>query len=135
MTEQALKFVGKVDEAAILHEEIARMDKRLKELKRELAEMALFKDGSKTGHVYGAKWHATVGLKETVRFDQERLAELRTAMGDREFFRVFKWSFEPASKKLLDAAIEFGAHGEAIRRTFTVVPASPQVTFKPMEDR
>ena len=134
-TAQTFEFNSLVDEAAALHEEIAAKDKRLKELKRTLAEMAVFKDGSKTGHVFGTRWHATVGLKETVKFDQAALATLRADMGDREFFRVFKWSYEPVSKKELDGAIAYGEFGEAIKRTFSVSPASPQVTFKPMEER
>jgi hypothetical protein len=55
-------------------------------------------------------------------------------MGDGEFFRVFRWTFEPVSKKTLDAALEFSGHAEAIRAAFTVKPGAPQFTFALMED-
>ena len=130
-----LEFQTLVDRAAILHEEIAAKDKELKELKQLLAEgVAVFKEGSKTGHAFGVRWHAIVSLKEYIKWDQAALDALRIKMGDESFFKVFKWVFEPISKKLLDGAIEFDKDfGGDIKAAFAVTPGAPSVTFKPME--
>jgi hypothetical protein len=132
--EAAIKYESLVDRAGALHEEIAVKDKELKEIKRTLAGMAEYKEGSKTGHVFGQRYHAVVSLKTNVKWDQDALDRLRRTMGDPAFFRVFKWAYEPVSKKVLDGAIDFGEHGEAIRATYTETEGSPQVTFKLMEE-
>jgi hypothetical protein len=131
---KVLEFQTLVDYAAKLHEEISAKDKELKEIKKKLAEKAEFKEGSKTGHVFGVRWHATVALKEAIKWDQDALRALRLAIGDEDFFKIFKFIYEPVSKKALDGAIDFGLHGEDIKKAFTITPGSPQVTFKPMED-
>ena len=137
LNEKVLNFESAqslVDRAGALHDEISAKDKELKELKLRLAELADYKEGSKTGHVFCDKFHATVALKENVKWDQKALEALRIKMGDANFFKVFRWIFEPQSKKVLDGAIDFGEFGSEIKKAFTTSPGSPQVTFKPMED-
>jgi hypothetical protein len=122
-----------IDRAGALDVEVKRKTEELRSMKARLAELAEYKEGSKTGHAFGGRFKITVSLRENVKWDQEALNRLRDAMGDEEFFKVFEWAFEPRSKKLLDGAIEFGRFGEAIKGTFTTAPGAPQVTFKPIE--
>jgi hypothetical protein len=122
-----------VDMAGKLHEEIEQKTKELKDIKSKLAEQAEYKPGVKTGHIYGQAYSATVQLKEYVKWDQQVLDNLRLKMGDIEFFKVFKWEFEPISKKLLDGALEFGQYGADIRTAFTTTAGSPQISFKKLE--
>jgi hypothetical protein len=123
-----------VDLAGKLHEEIDVKTKELKEIKAKLAKAAEYKPGSKTGHIFGDNYSATVQLKEYVKWDQTALDTLRQTMGDEEFFKVFKWEFEPQSKKVLDGALEFSAFGADIKKTFTVTQGAPQISFKRLED-
>jgi hypothetical protein len=124
---------GLVDRAGALHAEISEKTEELRGLKAKLASLAEFKPGSKTGHIYGNHFAATVQLSETLKWDQKKLGALRVTMGDEEFFKVFQWKYEPVSKKLVDGALEFGKFGGAIKEALTVVAGSPQATFKIME--
>jgi hypothetical protein len=123
-----------VDQAAQLAVEVNQKTEELRGLKVRLAELAEFKEGKKTGHITGNHFQATVSLKENVKWDQKALESLRSDIGDEEFFKIFKWTFEPHSKKVLDGAMDFGPYKLIIAKAFTVSPGSPQVTFKPMED-
>ena len=122
-----------IDRAGALDAEVKRKTEELRTMKARVAELAEYKEGSKTGHAFGGRFKITVSLRENVKWDQDALNKLRDKMGDEEFFKVFEWAFEPKSKKLLDGAIEFGRFGEAIKGTFTTTPGAPQVTFKPIE--
>jgi hypothetical protein len=122
------------DRAGQLHEEIRRKTEELSELKAELAREAVYKEGCRTGHLAGNVFAVTVQLRETVKWDQKALESLRGEMGDGDFFKVFRWTFEPDSKKALDAALEYSPWARKIRDAFKASPAAPSVTFKRMED-
>jgi hypothetical protein len=122
-----------IDRAGVIHAEIAQKTLELRDLKTVIAKMASYKEGSKTGHIDGELFSATVQLKENVTWDQNKLEALRVLMGEEEFFKVFQWKFEPKSKKILDGALEFGQFGNQIREAFTVSPGSPQLSFKKLE--
>lgn len=122
-----------VDRAAALKEIIAEMTEDLRRINLTLAERAEFKPGSKTGHLAGRHFAAKVALRENVKWDQSALAAIRERMGDAEFFRVFKWTFEPLSAKVLAGALEFGQHGHLIAAARTVSDGAPQVSFEKLE--
>ena len=130
---EKLSLPDLIDLAGAVHAEIKDREKRLSEIKGRIAEAAVYKGDSKTAHLDGLRYAVTVQKKENVKWDQGKLEELREAAGDGEFFKVFKWTFEPHSKKLLDGALEFGAHRELIKAAMAVTPGSPTFTFKPME--
>lgn len=122
-----------VDRAAMLKESIAEMSEELRGINFQLAGQADYKEGSKTGHLIGRHYSAKVQLKENVKWDQAALNALRQTMGDEEFFKVFKWIFEPASAKTLAGALQFGQHGPLIEAARTVTPGTPYVTFEHLE--
>jgi len=127
------ELVRLVDDAAILKEEITTKTERLREINHQLASHAQYKDGAKTGYISGQHFTAKVQLKENTKWDQAALEELRAMIGDEEFFRVFKWTFEPKNAKTLAGALEFGEHKERIAAARTVTDGSPSVTFEKLE--
>jgi len=140
MPERVLKFnpaksdtATLVDKAAALKEEIAAATNELKEINLVLAEKAEFKPGSKTGHLTGRHYQAKIQLKEYTKWDQELLEKARKKMGDTEFFKVFRWTFEPKSAKTLAGALEFGSHAKIIESARTVTDGAPYITFEMME--
>ena len=122
-----------VDRAAVLKEQITALTDELRQINETLAGTADFKPGSKTGHISGRHYLAKIQLKEYTKWDQSRLNEARAVMGDAEFFRVFKWTFEPVSAKTLAGALEFGQFTELIEAARTVTEGTPYVTFEKME--
>lgn len=123
-----------VDQAAALKDTITDLTEQLRRVNLTLAERADYKPGSKTGHLAGRRYVAKVQRKDYVKWDQDLLHDAREVMGDVEFFRVFKWTFEPKSAKTLAGAMEFGAHAELIQSARTVTEGSPYVTFERLED-
>lgn len=122
-----------VDRAALLKDKITTLTDELRQINETLAGTADFKPGSKTGHISGRHFAAKISLRENVKWDQPRLNEARAVMGDAEFFRVFKWTFEPVSAKTLAGALEFGQHAELIEAARTVTEGTPYVTFEKLE--
>jgi len=123
-----------VDQAATLKATITDLTERLRRVNLTLAERADYKPGSKTGHLAGRHFVAKVQRKDYVKWDQDLLHDVREVMGDVEFFRIFKWTFEPKSAKTLAGAMEFGAHAELIGAARTVTEGSPYITFERLED-
>lgn len=117
----------------------ARMDAdkaRLASINATLANLATYKEGSNTGHIYDANYHVKVTRKVNVKWDQAELSRARNALGDDLFFEVFKWKYEPASKKALDGFLQYGdkmmvALVEAAK---TETPGTPAVEYETLED-
>ena len=122
-----------VDQAAELKEEISVKTERLRNLNVEIAGQAEFAEGSKTGHAFGCHYSAKVALKENVKWDQVKLEALRAKIGDEDFFKIFKWTFEPKSAKTLAGAVEFGGHSREIEAARTVTAGTPYVTYERLE--
>lgn len=123
-----------VDQAAALKETITDLTEQLRRVNLTLAERADYKPGSKTGHLSGRRYVARVQRKDYVKWDQGLLHDAREVMGDVEFFRVFKWTFEPKNAKTLAGAMEFGTHAELIQSARTVTEGTPYITFERLED-
>lgn len=122
-----------VDRAARLKEELTEKTEMLRQINLTLAERGEFKPGSQTGHLSGRHYQARIQLKDYTKWDQAKLADARQAMGDTEFFKIFKWIFEPISAKTLAGALEFGRHADLIAAARTVTAGAPQVSFERME--
>jgi predicted transcriptional regulator len=123
-----------IREAAALDREIKTKTERLRELKEKLAGLVTFEDGKKTGRLVGAGHVVKVQLRENVSWDQSKLETARQAIGNDDFFRPFSWKFEPASKKALDAFLEYHPKADLVKQAMTVKDGSPQVTFESIED-
>lgn len=117
----------------------ARMDAdkaRLQSINNTLAELAEYKEGSKTGHIYGQNLHVKVQRKTNVKWDQAELNRARSAIGDELFFQVFKWEFKPASKKALDGFMQYGdkLHVDMVNAAMTETPGTPAVEYELLEE-
>lgn len=117
----------------------ARMDadkKRLQNINKQLADIAEYKEGSNTGHIYDSNLHVKVQRKTNVKWDQKELNRARTALGDDIFFEVFKWKYEPASKKALDGFMQYGDKTcvDLVRGAMTETPGTPAVEYELLEE-
>ena len=117
----------------------ARMDadkKRLQSINNTLAELAEYREGSQTGHIYDTNLHVKVQRKTNVKWDQAELNRARVALGDDLFFEVFKWEFKPASKKALDGFMQYGDKTcvELVRGAMTETPGTPAVEYELLEE-
>jgi hypothetical protein len=125
-----------IREGASLKQAIDHMTAKLRDINKELAALAEFKDGGKTGHLAGAGYKVRVQLKDNVSWDQEKLRQLRDHLPAGHFDRLFRMVFEPASKKILDSFLEHGEPDliEGIRWAMQVKTGAPQVTYEQMEE-
>jgi hypothetical protein len=121
-----------IKEGAHLKAQIDRLTERLREINKTLAEMAEFKDGKKTAHLYAPGIKATVQLRENVKWNQERLAEVKKHFT--WFDTVFKSEYRPKSSKELAVAMAQSAEFEkAVAWARTITPAAPGVTYETIE--
>lgn len=120
-------------EGAQLRAEIDQKTTRLRDINKTLAENAEFKNGGKTGQIITQHVKVKVQLKETVKWDQDKLSQFKSAVGDSSFFQIFKPEYKPISKKVLDANLELGEFADGIKWAMTVTEASPSVTYELLE--
>ncbi len=123
-----------LQEGARLKAEIAAATERLRQINQAVAGAAQFKDGAKTGHVVAGGVRAKVSLRDNVRWDQERLLQLRQFCPE-AFERAFKAEFKPASAKGLQEAMAMDAgFAEGVEWARTVSPGAPQVDYEILAD-
>lgn len=124
-----------IREGAALKDTITGQEARLREINLRLVELATFPEGKKTALLDGAGIRAKVQKKFYLKFDQEKVAVARQAMGDAAFSQVFGWTFKPRSQKDLDGFLQYGPpdHVRLVRAAMTITPGAPQVTFEPVE--
>lgn len=119
-------------EGAQLKAQIDQMAERLREINKTLAEKAEFKDGKKTAHLFAPGIKATVQLRENIKWDQDRLAEVKKHFA--WFDTVFKSEYKPKSSKELTVAMAKSAEFEkAVAWARTITPAAPGVTYETIE--
>lgn len=126
----------KIRQAMILKAEIDNKKKQLAGIHQELAILAEYKEGSQTGHIYTEHYHVKVALKKNIKWDQQKLNEARTALGDKDFFSVFGWKFEPKGKALLDAFLADSdtARTAPVLAAMTVSNGAPSVTYETIQE-
>ncbi len=95
-----------LEEGLRLDQEIKARQERLKEIKAELARMAEYKPGRKSGHVIGAKVRAVVVRRESWRFDQARLARCAAHLPAEVFGSVFEQTYRPIAGARIEEALE-----------------------------
>lgn len=123
---------GLISEAVRVKNELDAKKAELAELNKQIAEMAQYKDGSMTGHIYTDHYHVKVAKRRNIKWDQRGLNAARAALGDKEFFSVFGWKFEPKNKALLDAFFESATPEKTapVMAAMTVTNGSPSVSFE-----
>ena len=121
-----------IKEGFLLKQEITEKSKRLKDINAKIAKEAEFKPGSKTGKITCPGVEVKVQLKETVKWDQDRLKEIMSHFGD--FHDFFKTEYKPDTKAvngvLKNKDSEFA---KALEWCRTVKPGSPYVTYSALE--
>jgi hypothetical protein len=109
---------------------------RNREIAKILAELAVYKDGSKTGHLLAGGFKITATIKENISWDQEVLEAARIQLGDDVFLKAFAWEFKPRSAKALHGFLDYAPDDqtEIIKRAMIVKPAQPSVKLDSLED-
>lgn len=133
MTTDELKTDELIKEGAQLKGYIDQATAKLREINAQLAEAAEFKEGSKTGYVFGAGMKVKVSLRDNVKWDQDRIAQIISHIPNAK--ECFKTEYKPDNKKL-DAAIARSEELEkAVDWARTVTPGAPSVTYEIVEDK
>jgi len=127
--------VSLIREGAALKESIDEATKRLRDVNRRLAELAVFPEGKKTAHLEGAGFKVDIQKKEYIKFDQTKLDVARKTMGNDLFLKPFTYVFKERSKKDLDAFLAYGdaALAAMVREAMEISEGAPQVTYRPVE--
>lgn len=89
--------------------EIDRLTKRNKEITEQLDQIAMFKEGSQTGHVMAEGYKVTLTHRVNTTWDQQGLDFVRQLAGDKEFGVAFTYEFKPRSKADLDAYLRMAS--------------------------
>lgn len=108
---------------------------RNQEIALELEKNAAFKPGASTGHLVGAGLKVTITRRVNTRWINDRLETARRLLTDELFFRVFKWKYEPRSKKDVDAFLEYAApeYRSAILAAMETTPGNPGVKLEAIQ--
>lgn len=110
------------------------MTEELRGINLELSKAAEYRNGSKTGHLLESGIKVTVQLKENVKWNQERLAQVKALLPD-VFNDNFVYEFKPSSSKALEAAMKENAEfAQAVAWSRTVSPGAPQVVYEKIID-
>jgi hypothetical protein len=123
-----------VDMAGDLKEEIRGKERELDALKALIMPLMEFRDGVMSAHAYGNSYKLTVQRKESARLEQRRLDAVRAEAGDEAFFRIFRWKYEPESKKSLTAALADPGLSALIGDAAYYKEDSPYFSWKRRED-
>ena len=128
---------GLVSRYVTLKMELDAKQKVLRELAAEIQEQATFPEGKNTAHIIGAGYDVSVQRRENVKWDQKKLASIRSRMGDETFFKLFTWEFKPVSARQITGFMDYGdpLQVEALRDARTCTPGAPAITFTPIEQR
>lgn len=114
--------------------QIQAMTEELRGINLELSRAAEYRNGSKTGHLLEAGIKVTVQMKENVKWNQERLAQVKALLPD-VFNDNFVYEFKPSSSKALKVAMKENAEfAKAVEWSRTVSPGAPQVVYEKIID-
>ena len=105
------------------------------EIAEELEKLAIFKDGSNTGHLTAGGQKVTVTRRFNTRWVAEKLEAARAKMTDELFFKVFAWRYEPRSKKDLDGFLEYASpeFRAAILEAMEISPGKPAIKLEALQ--
>ena len=114
-----------------LRAQIAALKGELEEVNLALASQAQFEPGKATAYVEGDGCRARVVARSYEKWDQGKLNAARAAMGDRAFMSLFKYVWEPVSRRSLSGFLD-NAPGEqvALVRAALTTRTVPVVTFE-----
>lgn len=115
--------------------EADRLTARNAEIAELLSAAATFKDGNNTGHLTAGGFRVTVTRKVNTRWDADKLETARRKLTDELFFKIFKWKYEPRSKKDLDAFLNLASSEfrSSILAAMETSPAKPGVKLEALQ--
>ena len=122
-----------IQEGATLKMQIEAMTSRLREINAALATEAEFKNGKKTGYLVGDGYKVKVVLRDNVKWDQEKLAQVISHLPVIQ--DCFRTEYKPDSKKLELAMARSEEVEKAIVWARTITPGTPAVTYEPIQEQ
>lgn len=122
-----------IQEGANLKMQIEAMTERLRQINTVIVAEAEFKNGKKTGYLVGGGFKVKVVLRDNVKWDQEKLAQVISHLPViQECFRV---EYKPDSKKLELAMARNAEVETAVLWARTITPGTPAVTYEPIQEQ
>jgi hypothetical protein len=117
-----------------LRDEKHRIEGEMKALQKILIEQASFKDGAKTGHVFGHDYTVKVQIRSKQVWDQKKLKAAVDIIGETNFFKLFDWEYFPKKDKKspdymdMDTFIKMDQNGRILDEARSVKPEAPYVS-------
>ena len=114
-----------------LRAQIAALKVELEAVNLALARRARFAPGKATAYVEGEGCRARVVARSYEKWDQTKLNAARAAMGDGAFLHLFKYVWEPVSKRSLSGFLDNAPREQtALVRAALSTRTIPVVTFE-----
>ncbi len=97
-----------IQEAYFLKQEKERIESKLKNLYESIITFANFSEGKKTVTLPSQlALTAKVSIRESLKWNQEKLCNLKNVMGEHQFSKLFKSEYKHNSKQVLDNFIDY----------------------------
>lgn len=122
----------KIQQGAKLKAEITAMTEQLRAINAELADQAEYQDGAKTGYVVGGGYKVKVVMRDNVKWDQSRIAQIISHLPTAK--ECFKTEYKPDNKKLDAAMAKDEEIEKAVNWARTVTPGAPTVSYELLEE-
>ena len=106
--------------------QIAQLTEQLHAINKQIADLAEYKNGSKTGHIITPDFKVVVTQRENVKWDTEKLMSIKNFFGDR-FDSLVKVEYKPDVKKIKK---EGGEVARAFNWAKEVTQGTPSVTYE-----
>jgi hypothetical protein len=109
-----------------LKQKIDNMTAELREINKQIADAAEYKEGSRTGHILTSDFAVKVSLRENVKWDTKKLMEIKNYFADK-FDAVVKYEIKPDVKKINK---EGGEIEKAFNWAKEVTAGQPSVSYE-----
>ena len=114
-----------------LREQIAALKAELEEVNQALARQARFAPGRATAYVEGQGCRARVVARSYEKWDQDKLNAARAVLGDGAFLALFRYVWEPVSRRSLTGFLDSAPDGQAaLVRAALTTRTVPVVIFE-----
>jgi len=120
-----------IEEGYRLKSEISRKQERLKDIHKQIVESIDF-EGKKSKSISSNNVKARIQLKDNIKWDQSKLAQLKDCMPDM-FFSNFKIEFSPISNAKIEK-IEDKNFRDGIAWAREITPGAPQISYELISD-
>lgn len=81
------------------------LEDELNDIGKKISAAARFPEGKHTAHVEGLHARATVSIRTSEKWDQKKLNNARSAVGDDVFLKAFRFEWKKRSNKELNLAL------------------------------